>query len=279
MTWARLEETFAFHPKVLVAGLAATGLYARGIAYAAGLASDGRLSTAAVRTLTEGDLSLADRLVEVGLWARTEAGYEIHDFLEYNLSNADQKSMRKAAQQRMKRHRARSREQTPNKRVRSYSRSSAPDGVAEHCVKTEEQQQEGASSSTPLPAEHGGRSKPEAMLIAEINRVSGRAFSVTSRANLTFARARLADYPLAELMAMVRWRWRTWEPEMRAQYFRPETLLNATKCESYLGSMPVAERTGQAPVRPVTRNLELERIAARERELGIHRAQGGTHRE
>lgn len=139
-------------------------------------------------------------------------------------------------------------------------------GVAERCVKPETQQQEGASPSTPLSAQSGTYSKPEAMLIEEINRVSGRAFKLVE-ANLKFARARLKDYSLAELVQMIRWRWKTWDEGMRAQWFRPETLLNATKCESYLGSMPAAERTGQRPVKPV--NPELERIAARERELGM----------
>lgn len=138
--------------------------------------------------------------------------------------------------------------------------------LAEHCVKTSDQEQEEALLPTTLRQTAASeRSKSEAeVLIAEINQIGGKRFREAG-VNLDFAKARLADYPLTTLRAMVRWRWRTWEPPMRAEYFRPQTLLNATKCESYVGSMPASELTAFIPAAVVAPTPLALKFAERDR--------------
>lgn len=144
--------------------------------------------------------------------------------------------------------------------ARTEIRHFVPDGVAEHCVKTS--QQEGASALLP-PAAEATVSKGEAMqLIDEINRLAGTKFR-TVESNLRVARGRLREYAFRELMAMLAWRYRTWGPDERRQWFRPETVLGETKCASYMGQYDM--QTPRAPKPPP--NPELARIAARDREL------------
>lgn len=269
--YARLDDGFFDHPKVLETSLAALGLYGLALSYAARHLTNGKLSHAVVQHLGRGapGLAAAAELVTIQLWDRDPKGYRIHDYLKINASRADMEAMRAGTRERVRAFRARSNAVSnavthafvPGLGPASPARSRAPR------QKLEDQKQEKASATNAETA-HATKSKSDAavQLIAEINRVGGRNFSVTAKANLTFARARLADYPLPELLAMIRWRWRMWDEGMRGQFFRPETLLNATKCESYLGSMPATERAGVP--RPVVRNPELDRIAARDRELG-----------
>lgn len=115
--WAKLDDSFAVHRKVLRAGLEATGLYARCLAYAAGQHSDGKLDRGAIQMLAGVAHweEISEALITAGLWEKTSDGnYRIHDFLDYNLSARDAKTLRKAAKERMKRYRVRSREQTKN---------------------------------------------------------------------------------------------------------------------------------------------------------------------
>lgn len=59
---------------------------------------------------------VADRLVEIGIWHKTESGYVIHDYLKYQPSKADVEAERAAARERMARIRS--------KRKANQSRSS-----------------------------------------------------------------------------------------------------------------------------------------------------------
>lgn len=87
MTWARLDDTFHHHPKLMRVNLAATGLFALGLSYAADNLTDGHLPEKWVRGQMVGeDESLTDQLVRAGLWERAEGGFQIHDFDTYNLT-------------------------------------------------------------------------------------------------------------------------------------------------------------------------------------------------
>lgn len=80
--WVRLDDRFHSHPKVLAAGNAAAGLYARSLAYSGEYRTDGFIPDA---FLTRDDeLELAERLVNVRLWKRQRHGYVIPDWTDYN---------------------------------------------------------------------------------------------------------------------------------------------------------------------------------------------------
>jgi hypothetical protein len=90
MAWARLDDGFYGHPKVLQAGLAATGLHVLAISYCSRYLTDGHVSTEFVRqTAGRSATKLARNLVEAGLWECTDRGWIVHDYLDYNPSRAD----------------------------------------------------------------------------------------------------------------------------------------------------------------------------------------------
>lgn len=255
MTWARLDDSIVDHPKVLETPLAALGLFTLGLAYAARHLTDGRLSAAAVRQLARGDESLPAALVRSGLWeaergAETaETGHEpvafrIHDFLDYNLSAADARTVRKAAKERMKRFRMRSREQTPNERG---TNAFVPDGTGREDLRKKRGSrgkrnprvytQEFEAFWTSYPP-RDGRRDGKAEAFDEWNLLAPDA------ALQATMRAALVRYRVEKPVDACRWlKKRRWEDE-------------------------TGVRPPSAPRGPAV-NLELERIAARERELGI----------
>lgn len=108
MAWVRVDDSFADHPKVIEAGPMASWLYVCGLTYCARLLTDGFIPDGQVRKLADldGAKQLAEKLVEVGLWERADDGYRVHDYLEYNPTADKVRADRKAAQERMQRHRS-----------------------------------------------------------------------------------------------------------------------------------------------------------------------------
>jgi hypothetical protein len=90
MPWAKIDDGFTDHPKVVAAGPLASWLFVCGLTYSARLLTDGFIPTGQVRKLADvdGAMELAERLVTVGLWERCEGGFRIHDYLDYNPSKA-----------------------------------------------------------------------------------------------------------------------------------------------------------------------------------------------
>lgn len=100
MAWAKFDDRWATHPKLLAAGLEAKGLDASGICYAAGQETDGFVPDTALIILGAGHRNprkVADRLVEVGRWTRDDErkGYVIHDFDVYNFTRAQGEAKRR----------------------------------------------------------------------------------------------------------------------------------------------------------------------------------------
>lgn len=86
MTWARFEDNFAEHPKVIGLSDAAFRLHVTAICYSARYQTDGEVTPAAFRAIS-GKPKLADELVDAGLWDTTSrGGWAVHDYLEYNPS-------------------------------------------------------------------------------------------------------------------------------------------------------------------------------------------------
>lgn len=101
MSWAKFDDRYATHPKLIAAGLEARGLDAAGICWSAGQETDGFVPDAIVLILGAGSVKphrIAQRLVAVGRWTRDDErkGYWIHDFLDYNRSHAEADKGREA---------------------------------------------------------------------------------------------------------------------------------------------------------------------------------------
>ena len=89
MPWVKLDDQFFAHPKVVEVSNEAKLLYLAGLTYCAGQLTDGRIGRGALRAVAASlglDPALAVELVGVGLWSATEAGYAVHDYLEYQPS-------------------------------------------------------------------------------------------------------------------------------------------------------------------------------------------------
>lgn len=108
MTWARVDENAPLHPKLVRAGFAAVGLWLAGLCHSNRLLSDGFIAKKDLFSLFPSAHKRAlknavTRLVTVGLWHEIEAGYMIHDFLDYNPSRAEVLERRRIAKEAGKR--------------------------------------------------------------------------------------------------------------------------------------------------------------------------------
>lgn len=89
MTWTKLSDDFAQHPKIIAAGERAELLHIHALIYSNRFLTDGRIPKIVALTLTHNAKADVGRLVELGIWAEVEQEYEIHDFLEYQPSRAE----------------------------------------------------------------------------------------------------------------------------------------------------------------------------------------------
>lgn len=94
MAWVKLDDAFWANPKVMAVGNEAVGAYVRMLCYCGQQLTDGRIDDATTRLITKA--SICDRLAAAGLLARTETGWEIPDFLEFNPSKVKVERIRKA---------------------------------------------------------------------------------------------------------------------------------------------------------------------------------------
>jgi hypothetical protein len=120
MPWSRLTDDFHDHPKVVIAGNAAAGLWARCLTWSARHLHDGFVPTAVVDSFVSplDPPDLLERVERVGLMTRSEGGWLIPDFLDFNPSSAEVEAQRqkrsadakRAADTRWDRERARRRD-------------------------------------------------------------------------------------------------------------------------------------------------------------------------
>lgn len=108
MTWVRLDDGFLDHPKFLKAGPLAGYLAICAIAWSGRNLTDGHIPEEQLPRLInlEGlrvkPKDLADKLVKIGLWDRTEEGWLVHDFHEYQSSRAEVEERREQTRERVK---------------------------------------------------------------------------------------------------------------------------------------------------------------------------------
>lgn len=101
MTWTKIDDRFAAHPKVQRAwqqSRGSIGLHVLALSHAGAYLTDGHVSEAFVRTQLPGAAErrkAVGALVDSGLWERNgDEGWVIHDFLDCNPSAADLKVKR-----------------------------------------------------------------------------------------------------------------------------------------------------------------------------------------
>ena len=88
MSWAKLDDQFPDHPKVVGLSDSAFRLHVSAICYAARFLTDGGLP-AGVAGRLGGSAALLGELVETGVWVTDGNGYRIHDYLDYNPTRED----------------------------------------------------------------------------------------------------------------------------------------------------------------------------------------------
>lgn len=88
MTWVRLDEEFADHPKVVQVGPMAMAVHVSALCYCNRYLTDGFIPSAKARILF--DVPDVDteikRLVTANLWEQIDGGYQVHDYLDYQPS-------------------------------------------------------------------------------------------------------------------------------------------------------------------------------------------------
>lgn len=105
MGWAKLDDAYPHHPKLLEAGEAGLALDVCGICYVAKHETDGFIPEAALPLLgpVKNPKRAAAALVKVGRWERDEErkGWIVHDYLDYNPAAQDRENERRKARERM----------------------------------------------------------------------------------------------------------------------------------------------------------------------------------
>ena len=113
MSWVRLDDGAPGHRKIVGLSDAAFRLWIVGLTHCNQQANDGRFSAHAARIMfgylasPELGKGAAAELVAADLWAPTDDGYEVRNYLEYQPSKAERDSANKAAAERMRAMRAR----------------------------------------------------------------------------------------------------------------------------------------------------------------------------
>ncbi len=105
MPWARLDDEFFSHPKVRKAWRCrpAVGLHALAMSFCMRHGTEGKVPVEFVEDQLPDSgerAAVVDALVGAGLWESSGDGWAIHDFLEFNPSNADIEARREADRQR-----------------------------------------------------------------------------------------------------------------------------------------------------------------------------------
>lgn len=100
MVWFKIDDNMAFHHKIIAAGNAAVGLWARAGAACAQQLTDGFVPDHLAETL--GTKAQAARLVSVGLWVRVEGGYRFHEWQDRNPTRAEVEAERAATAKRVR---------------------------------------------------------------------------------------------------------------------------------------------------------------------------------
>ena len=93
--WSKFDDQFYMNPKIAMLSRDEQDLYIAAIIYCNGQLTDGFIPAgvlpmlAAWSKIEANAQAIASHLLDAGLWEMSTNGYQIHDFLDWNLSKAD----------------------------------------------------------------------------------------------------------------------------------------------------------------------------------------------
>lgn len=122
MPWFKVDDTLAMHPKVVVAGNAAMGLWVRAGSWSSQQLTEGRIPRAMLSVLGARPRDAA-ALVAAGLWVETDDGWAFHQWADRQPSRQQVEAERAAAAERQRRARERAKEQREAERQARESRA------------------------------------------------------------------------------------------------------------------------------------------------------------
>lgn len=259
MSWIRLDDGFADHPKVLAAGPLATVLYVRGLCYASRHTTDGFIPTGAVPALAVGlDPAGPEDLVRVGLWEKTEGGYTIHDFLKYNFSKAEIVAAREKKREAGRAGGLASAQARGQAGAQAAASPTVAPVVQEilnshtHSPSPKDKEKRNTLSGKPDPTSLDGFQEKAQEIIARLNEQAGTDFKPTTKATQRHIAARIGEgYTVADLKTVVDHKSKEWRDDAKMfRYLRPITLFASEKFESYLQEAKAAEANEPRPPVP-----------------------------
>lgn len=100
MSWAKLDDGFWMHPKVVHGGNEAAGIFARYLSYCGAYLTDGLVPEPVALTIA-GSIANVDRMVELGFVERLATGsVVVTDYTDYNPLRIDVQHEREARKER-----------------------------------------------------------------------------------------------------------------------------------------------------------------------------------
>jgi DnaD/phage-associated family protein len=133
MSWIKLDDQWLDHPKIVAAGRDARDMWLASITYCAKHLTDGFFHPnllPALAVMAGVDVAncqnFARVLLDVGLWDRTEAGYCVHDYLDYNPSKEQADATKLARSEAGKRGADAKHGKNPGKSLANSWQNSAP---------------------------------------------------------------------------------------------------------------------------------------------------------
>lgn len=102
--WFKVDDTLAFHHKVVAAGNPAMGLWVRAGAWSSQMLTDGHIPTHMVAAL--GRVEDAERLTDVGLWDASDDGYRFHGWDEFQFTREEVEAKRAIEREKKRKQRA-----------------------------------------------------------------------------------------------------------------------------------------------------------------------------
>lgn len=114
MVWFKVDDTLAFHSKVMMAGNSAMGLWVRAGSWSSQHLTDGFVP--AHVALAIGVAAEVEHLVAAGLWTHVEGGFLFHEWEQVNPTAEEVTAQRKLKSERQQRWREASRDQAKRRR-------------------------------------------------------------------------------------------------------------------------------------------------------------------
>jgi general stress protein YciG len=90
MPWAKVDDCWWAHPKVMAADLAARGLWITVLSWSCAQRRD-MVPETLVLMVTGGSKTEANALVDAGLWHEVDGGWRIHDWADYQERSLSEK--------------------------------------------------------------------------------------------------------------------------------------------------------------------------------------------